>query len=113
MYTNGEKFIGTVRDGKRDGNGVIVYSDQSTEICKFVAGQKHGNGYIYIDEKLKEVAWKNNKRTSDFDVEDYLEIGSKSPFVNPSAKFGKTAESSSFLSRALDEDATPNSTDRI
>lgn len=63
IYDNGEKYIGDVRNGSRDGFGIYYFSNGSTYEGYWHNGRKNGEGkYSLTDGRFYEGDWENDKR---------------------------------------------------
>ena len=49
IFTNG-KYVGEFKDGKKNGQGVLTYSNGSKYVGEFQDGKKHGQGIITSPE---------------------------------------------------------------
>jgi hypothetical protein len=85
MHPNGEKYVGTFKDGKANGQGTITFPNGGQWIGELKDGQFNGQGaityangekyvgefkdhkangqgtYTYPDGRIKRGIWKNNK----------------------------------------------------
>lgn len=62
-YPNNEKYIGEIKNGKRDGFGIYYFNDGSTYEGAWLNGKKYGKGkYTLPDKRYYEGDWKDDKR---------------------------------------------------
>ena len=63
-YTNGDEYIGELKNGKRDGQGTLKYSPWKQYVGEWKDDKRHGQGTL-IDEGMKVYSyigdWKEDK----------------------------------------------------
>jgi hypothetical protein len=59
---SGESYDGEFRDDKRDGQGTYVFGDGSTYIGGWRHDKMHGKGVYKVKNKQFEAEWKNGQR---------------------------------------------------
>ena len=57
---NGEKYIGEMKNGKKEGKGILYWNDGERYEGDWKNGKKEGKGIMYYkDGSKKEGIWKN------------------------------------------------------
>jgi len=63
FLTSCEKYVGEYKDGKRNGQGTITWSDGKNYVGEFKDGKFNGHGKLTWSDGKKYVGeWKNGKK---------------------------------------------------
>ena len=63
FLTSCEKYVGEYKDGKRNGQGTVTWSDGKNYVGEFKDGKFNGHGKLTWSDGKKYVGeWKNGKR---------------------------------------------------
>lgn len=62
-YENGDRYVGEIVDGMRDGNGTLYYSTKDRYVGEWKADKREGTGILYYnDNKRYEGEWKADQK---------------------------------------------------
>ena len=63
-YTDGRKYVGEFKDGKRHGQGTVIFADGRKYVGKWKDDKPNGKGILTFTDKKKYVGeYKNGKFT--------------------------------------------------
>jgi hypothetical protein len=61
-YSNGDKYVGAHKDGKRHGQGTLTSANGNKYVGAYKDHKYHGQGtYTYVDGRIEEGIWKEGK----------------------------------------------------
>lgn len=84
-YPDGEKYVGSVKNNKKDGQGTYYFASGARYVGSFKNDLKIGKGILYFSDGSRcEGVWKNDLRHGNFVYYDKYNVSKKQVFDNGS-----------------------------